>query len=224
MREGKCRRCGDRWNPKHRCRPKDNSKKLYTCEVEENSQSEEEEDEESKDEEEATANMESGSDETPKISLAAMTGISQPQNLKLKGHIKNENVTVLVDTGSTHNFLDIRVSRKLKLFVQPVPNMKVMVINAKKIEKVEKCHKVKIQIQDFKLESELYTLPLSGVDIVLGVQWLQTLRTYSANHQKHFIKFKWQGKNYKLHGFQPPDTQVVSSQQMEKLKIGRAHV
>ena len=37
MREGKCRRSGDRWNPKHRCRLEDNSKKLYTCEVEENS-------------------------------------------------------------------------------------------------------------------------------------------------------------------------------------------
>ena len=72
-------------------------------------------------------------------------------------------------------------------------------------------------IQDFNLESELYTLPLGGVDIFLGVQWLQTLGTYSANHQKHFIKFKWQGKNYKLHGFQPLDTQVVSSQQMDKL-------
>jgi len=74
-----------------------------------------------------------------------------------------------------------------------------------------------LQIQDFKLESKLYTLPLGGVDIVLGVQWLQTLGTYFANHQKHFIKFKWQGKNYKLHGFQPPGTYVVSSQQMEKL-------
>ena len=161
--------------------------------------------------------MASGSDETPKISLAAMTGISQPQNLKLKGHIKNENVTVLVDTGSTHNFLDIRVARKLKLFVHPVPDMRVMVADGKKIKKVEKCHKVKLQIQDFNLESELYTLPLGGVDIVLGVQWLQTLGTYSANHQKHFIKFKWQGKISKLHGFQPLGTQVVSSQHMEKL-------
>ena len=55
------------------------------------------------------------------------------------------------------------------------------------------------------------------MDIVLGVQWLQTLGTYSANHQKHFIKFKWKGKNYKLYGLQPPGTQIVSSQQMEKL-------
>ena len=83
-----------------------------------------------------------GNDETPKISLAAMTRISQPQTLKLKGHIKNENVTVLVDTGSTHNFLDIRVARKLKLFVHPMPDMKVMVADGKKIEKVKKCHKV----------------------------------------------------------------------------------
>ena len=129
--------------------------------------------------------MASGSDETPKISLTAMTGISQPQTLKLKGHIKNENVTVLVDTGSTHNFLDIRVARKLKLFVHPVPDMKVMVADGKKIEKVEKCHKVKLQIQDFKLESELYTLPLGGVDIIMGIQWLQTLGTQS-NGYKHW--------------------------------------
>ena len=155
MKEGICRRCGDKWNPKHRYLLEDKSKKLSTCKVEENSESEEEEEEEeeSEDEEEATANKESRNKETPKISLAAMTGISQPQTLKLKGHIKKVNVTELVDTKSTHNFLDIRVTRKLKLFVHPVPDMKVMIADGKKIEKVGKYHKVKIQIQDFKLES-----------------------------------------------------------------------
>ena len=58
---------------------------------------------------------------------------------------------------------------------------------------------------------------MGGVDVVLGVQWLQTLGTYSVNHQEHFIQFKWQGKSYKLYGFQPPQTQVLSSQQMEKM-------
>lgn len=43
------------------------------------------------------------------------------------------------------------------------------------------------------LESELYTIPLGGVNVVLEIQWLQTLGTYSVNHQKHFIKFKCQG-------------------------------
>ena len=78
-----------------------------------------------------------------------------------------------------------------------------MVADGKKIEKVGKCHKVKLQIQDYNLESEFYAVPLGGVDVVLGIQWLQTLGTYSANHQEHFIKFKWQGERYKLYGSNP---------------------
>ena len=46
---------------------------------------------------------------------------------------------------------------------------------------------------------------------------MKILGTYSANHQEHFIKFKWQGERYKLYGFQPPRTQIVSSHKMEKL-------
>jgi hypothetical protein len=95
--------------------------------------------------------------------------------------------------------------------------MKVMVAEGKQIGNVRKCHKVKLQIQYFNLESELYTVPLAGVDVILGFQWLQTLGTYSFNHQEHFIKFKWKGKSYKLYGFQPPQTHVVPSQQMEKM-------
>jgi hypothetical protein len=60
--------------------------------------------------------------------------------------------------------------------------MKVMVANDKKIGNVGKFHKVKLQIQDFNLESKLYTVPLGGVDVVLGFQWLQNLGTYSFNH------------------------------------------
>jgi hypothetical protein len=82
---------------------------------------------------------------------------------------------------------------------------------------VRKFCKVKLQIQDFNLESKLYTVPLGGVYVVLGVQWLETLGKYSVNHQEHFIQFKWKGKSYKLYGFQPPQTQVVSSQQMETM-------
>jgi hypothetical protein len=94
--------------------------------------------------------------------------------------------------------------------------MKLMVADDKKIGNYGKSHKVKFQIQYFNLQSELYIVPLGGVDVVLGFQWLQTLGAYSVNHQEHFIQFKWQGKHYKLNGFQPPQTQVVSSQQMKK--------
>ena len=98
-----------------------------------------------------------------------------------------------------------------------MPNMKVMVADGKKIENVGKCHKVKVQMQMYNLESNFFVVHLGGVDVVLGIQWLQTLGTYSANHQEHFIKFKWIGNKYNLYDFQPPQTQLVRSHQMERL-------
>ena len=89
-----------------------------------------------------------------------------------------------------------------------------MVEDEKKIDGVGKCYKIKLQVEDYELESGFYTVPLGGVDVVLGIQWLQMLGTYSANHQKQFIKFKWEGRKYKLYGFQLPPTQIISSQKM----------
>jgi hypothetical protein len=39
IKEGKCKRCGEKWNPIHRCHIEYNSKKLYTCEVEKDDES-----------------------------------------------------------------------------------------------------------------------------------------------------------------------------------------
>ena len=54
----------------------------------------------------------------------------------------------------------------------PLPNIKVMVADGKNIEKVGKCHKVKLQIQTYNLESKFYVVPLGGVDAILGNKWL----------------------------------------------------
>jgi hypothetical protein len=147
----------------------------------------------------------------PKISLAAITGIAKPQTLKLRGHVKKKNVSILIDIGSTHNFIDINVAGRLNLFVYPAADIRVMVENGKKIDRIIKCHKIKLQIEYYKLESGFYTVPLGGLDVVLGIQWLQTLGTYSTNHRKQFIKFKWEERRYKLYGFHPPSTQIISS-------------
>ena len=39
MREGKCKYCGEKWDPKHRCLQRSNPQKLYACEVEEEEKS-----------------------------------------------------------------------------------------------------------------------------------------------------------------------------------------
>lgn len=49
--------------------------------------------------------------EQPHISFHAMVGQSNPKTLCLKGKIQNQNITILIVGGSTHNFLQVRVAK-----------------------------------------------------------------------------------------------------------------
>ena len=154
---------------------------MYNCEAEQEEESSEDSSNEEDNEENANPSLEL-EDDMPRISIAAITGIAQPQTLKLKGYIKKQSVIVMVDSRSTHNFVDVNVAKRLNIFAYPVADLKVMVADGKQIDGVGKCHKVKLQLSNYAIESSFYMVPLRGVDVVLGVQWLRRLGTYSTNH------------------------------------------
>lgn len=123
----------------------------------------------------------------------------EPRTLKLIGIIKHKHITLLVDSGSTHNFVDINLAKQLNLFVYPIKDLIVETVHGQQVKGIGRCHKVPVQIQNLELQTECYTLPLSGMDMVLGVEWLMQLGTYATNLEEQFMEFKWQGRNYKLY-------------------------
>jgi hypothetical protein len=60
--------------------------------------------------------------EEPIISFCSLSGISTPQTLNIKGYIKHKLVVVLIDSGSTHNFIHRRLAEEIHCFVLPVSN------------------------------------------------------------------------------------------------------
>ena len=124
----------------------------------------------------------------------------EQKRLKLNGTIKNKDVTILIDPGSTHNLVDMKIAKALNLFVYPVKNLTVSTITDQHLDEVGKCHKVPLHIQDLKLQIDCYALSLKGVDMVLGAEWLIQLGTYATNLQEQYIEFRWKGNNYKLYG------------------------
>jgi hypothetical protein len=46
-----------------------------------------------------------------------------------KGYIKNKNVIVLIDYGSTHNFIHYKLAKDLNFFIYPAPEFQVMIAN-----------------------------------------------------------------------------------------------
>ena len=55
-------------------------------------------------------------------------------------------------------------------------------------------------MREYVLNSPMISIPMGGVDVVLSVQWLQSLGTVDLNFQKNFMKFSWEDKEYELNG------------------------
>ena len=130
------------------------------------------------------------------ISCNALTGITTPQTLKIEGHIK----IMLIDSGSTHNFIHYKVAKELNCFLYPAPECQVMVANGGTINFSGKFHNIKLTMEEYVLNSLMLSIPMGGVDVVLGLQWLQSLWTIAFNFQEHFLKFYLEGKEIELRG------------------------
>ena len=53
-----------------------------------------------------------------------------------------------------------------------------------------KCHNINIAMGEYVLNSPMISILMGGVDVVLGVQWLQSLGTVAFNFQKKIMERK----------------------------------
>jgi hypothetical protein len=120
--------------------------------------------------------------------------ISTPQTLKIEGYIKKKKVIVLIDSGSTHNFIYYKLAKALNCFVYLAPEFQVMITDGGTINCSGKCNKINLTMGEYVMNSLMIAMPMGGVDVVLGIQWLQSLGTMDFNFQELFMKFSLEGK------------------------------
>eukprot|EP00253_Pinus_taeda_P033987 PITA_33987 len=134
------------------------------------------------------------------ISCNVLAGITTPQTIKIEGQINKKKVIVLIDSRSTHNFIHCKVAKELNCFLYPSTECQVMVANGGMINCSGKCHNIKIFMGEYALTSPMLSIPMGGADVVLGVQWLQSLGTIDFNFQEIFMKFSTKRKEVELRG------------------------
>jgi hypothetical protein len=66
-------------------------------------------------------------EEFPEISLNAITGTPSPKTMRLVGFLRLHRVVILIDSGSTHNFVDTKLAANLGLQPQPQAGIQVQV-------------------------------------------------------------------------------------------------
>ena len=118
--KGLCYYCDERYAPGHQCSRPQLFMISEVDDVEEGDNQGDEADE-------------SPPDEVPaEISFHAISGTILPQTLRLPGKIRNKDVVVLIDGGSTHNFIEQSLVERFGLPVDNGVKLEVVVANREK--------------------------------------------------------------------------------------------
>lgn len=85
-------------------------------------------------------------------------------------------MVILIDSGSTHNFLDRSIVKRAQLKAKKEEDIRVILANMVLLSSEGKSEELKIQIQGNTFLTNTYVLSLAGYDMVLGIYWLRILR------------------------------------------------
>lgn len=82
---------------------------------------------------------------------------------------------VLVDSGSSHNVMQPCIANHLNLPKSSTPSFPLMIGDGSSLTCNGRCFDVPLSIQGFYNSTSFFLLPIHGVGLVLGVEWLSTI-------------------------------------------------
>ncbi|WVZ87398.1 hypothetical protein U9M48_034038 [Paspalum notatum var. saurae] len=208
--KGLCFRCAVKWNPGHKCAstvPLNVVDELWQILEDSDSQV-------------ITENADSDSgDDLMALSLAAVHGADASRTIKFQGSIKRFPAFILIDSGSSGNFVSEQFASLLpnwNLLSQPV---EVRVANGSVILCTHEISHCKVVINGHAFDITLKILPLQCYDVILGIDWLEQYSPMQVHWKDKWLLFQLHGQPVKLQGLLPNLTQcpLVTNKELHQL-------
>ncbi|RRT55388.1 hypothetical protein B296_00048492 [Ensete ventricosum] len=95
--------------------------------------------------------------------------------MKIRGFLKQQPITILVNTGSTNNFMDIKVDARMTLQIEDCIKFDVKVADGRFLKCDKKCQQVRLVLQGEEIVVGFFLLPLDDYEVVPGIERLSTL-------------------------------------------------
>jgi hypothetical protein len=106
---------------------------------------------------------------------------------RFTGQIGHIDVQVLVDGGSSDNFLQPRIAEFLKLPIEPGPCFKFLVCKGQTMTAEGVIPNLALTLQGQEIIVSVFLLPVTRADIILGSSWLATLGSIDTK-----ISLQWE--------------------------------
>ncbi|XP_041024018.1 uncharacterized protein LOC121264784 [Juglans microcarpa x Juglans regia] len=212
IKKGLCFKCGDKWSKEHACK----SGKAYLMIEEEGNE------ESSSSESEQEEAEPSEGDEDVELSLNAMSGVQRPTSMRVMAWIGKFEVTLLVDSGSTHNFINSNIVTKVGLKPSTMEPFDVKVANGDKLRCEGLVRDVRMNVQGVRIVADLHVLALVGLDVVLGNAWLKGIGKVVNDYEKMTMEFQIGSKKKLWTALTTKEVKSCEAMMFEKLCKGGA--
>ncbi|RWW04038.1 hypothetical protein GW17_00032756 [Ensete ventricosum] len=107
--------------------------------------------------------------------IYALAVYTNPQSIKVDGFLEHQSITILIDTGSTNNFMDSKVVARLTLPIEDYSRFDVKVADGRILNSNRKSPQMKLVLQGQEITADFFFLPFDDYQAVLNVEWLSTL-------------------------------------------------
>lgn len=127
------------------------------------------------------------------------------------GVLQNREVSILIDTGSDMDFMHPAVAEQLHIPLSPIKPFRVFVGNGEALLCTHISKQTKLEIHGNVLLVDLHILTVHGPDIVLGIDWLESMGKVIADFVGKTLEFTQGEKPITLQGILPPRVESRST-------------
>ncbi|XP_019263582.1 PREDICTED: uncharacterized protein LOC109241311 [Nicotiana attenuata] len=212
--QGLCYFCDDKYTVGHKCNL---PKQLFVMELEIVEDGGDEARTQRAEESPSKEEWAAGAGDTPMIYLCALSGLQGAQTIHVTGYSEKRPIQILLDAGSTHNFIDERASKRFGCQICPTKVSYVSLGNNTLEATSGVVRGFEWILQGTTFSSELTCIPVGKYDLVLGALWMKTLGPITMDYSELTMAFNYQGKSNLLRGVSE-DCKVSSPKSLNWLK------
>lgn len=120
------------------------------------------------------------------------------RTMRLVGKVGEIPLMVLIDSGASHNFISPEVASSLSLKVDASYKMGVRLGDGHRIKTQGRCSNIHVLLGALEIVVEADIMELGGIDLILGIKWLETLGKVVMDWKEMTMSFVKNGRQVKL--------------------------
>ncbi|XP_025635201.2 uncharacterized protein [Arachis hypogaea] len=213
--KGICFTCDERYSPSHKCA----SKHYFLVQTVEEVPTDQDSAIEITEEDQTPPVLAEVMVEPLHLSYNAMAGIPTRRSIRFRGLVQGRDILVLMDGGSSDNFIHPTLVRRLAVPIHYSPRFKVEVGNGALLQCEGEVRDLPVSIQNHLLLISAFVLPIASEELVLGDIWLETLDTHLVNYKEKFITFVVGAEMVTLQGEKDVNPAQAQFHQLRRLHI-----